>query len=183
MLRQDMKLSRRDALVAVATSTAAVATAGEFATRLDRRETGDEALDDVLSRLALVAEVVYPSQVQVTESFLRIHLLGNEYDREGYIERTAVALDELDRQARRRFDEPVADLSVSKCDRLLRQLGVDRVPADPEGTAVERIRYYVVNKLLFTLYTSPTGGRLLGNENPPGYPGGREAYQRGPTDE
>lgn len=178
-----MELSRRDALVAVAASTAGVATAGELATRLDRTENGNEAPDDVLSRLASVAEVVYPSQVQVTESYLRIYLLGNEYDSQGYIERTAAALDELDRQARRRVGEPVSDLSVSERDELLRRIGVQRATPDPEGTAIERVRYYVVNKLLFTLYTTPTGGRLLGNENPPGYPGGRKAYQRGPSDE
>jgi len=177
-----MELSRRDALVAVATSVAGVATAGELADRLGSDGSTGE-LDGVLSRLDAVAEVVYPSQIRTTESYLRTYLLGYEYDREGYVERTGEALDELDRAGRRRFGEPIVDLSPSKRDELLRRLGVDRVPPDPEGTAVERIRYYVVNQLLFTLYTTPTGGRLLGNENPPGYPGGREAYQRGPDDE
>ncbi|WP_251328900.1 gluconate 2-dehydrogenase subunit 3 family protein [Haloplanus pelagicus] len=178
-----MELSRRDALVAVATSTAGVATAGELAERLRDREEQAGDLDGVLTRLAAVADVVYPSEVEVTESYLRTYLLGNEYDRAEYVERTGAALDELDRQGRRRYGDRIVDLSPAERDGLLREIGVDRVPPDPDGTAVERVRYYVVNQLLFTLYTSPTGGRLLGNENPPGYPGGRAAYQRGPADE
>lgn len=178
-----MELSRRDALVAVAASTAGVAGAGELADQLDARADEPADVDGVLSRLASVATVIYPSEVDVTDSYLRTYLLANEYDREGYVERTAAALDELDDRGRQRMGKPVEDLSPSECDRLLKRIGVQRVTPDPEGMAVERIRYYVVNKLLYTLYTTPTGGQLLGNENPPGYPGGRAAYQRGPRDE
>jgi hypothetical protein len=51
---------------------------------------------------------------------------------------------------------------------------------DPDGTDAGRVRYYVVNELLYALYASPTGGELVGIENPRGYPGGTASYRRGP---
>jgi hypothetical protein len=43
------------------------------------------------------------------------------------------------------------------------------------------VRYYVVNELLLALYASPTGGELVGIENPQGHPGGTASYQQGPS--
>ncbi|MEA5408870.1 hypothetical protein VB773_15715 [Haloarculaceae archaeon H-GB2-1] len=51
---------------------------------------------------------------------------------------------------------------------------------NPDGTTAERVRYYLVNEPLYALYASPTGGTLVGIENPQGHPGGTESYQRGP---
>jgi len=45
-----------------------------------------------------------------------------------------------------------------------------------------RVRYYLVNDLLFALYSSPTGGKLVGIENPQGHPGGTGSYQQPPND-
>jgi hypothetical protein len=59
-------------------------------------------------------------------------------------------------------------------------MGVDLVDPDPDGFSAERVRFYLVNELLYALYSSPTGGTLLGLENPQGYPGGSESYQQGP---
>jgi hypothetical protein len=59
-------------------------------------------------------------------------------------------------------------------------MGADTVDPDPDGGDVARVRYYVVNELLFALYASPTGAELLGLENPQGHPGGLASYQRGP---
>ena len=56
----------------------------------------------------------------------------------------------------------------------------DRAYPDPAGTAPQRIRYYVLNGLLYALYASPRGAELVGSTNPEGYPGGQEAYQRRP---
>jgi hypothetical protein len=61
-------------------------------------------------------------------------------------------------------------------------LGVRTAEPDPDGTDVERVRYYVVNELLFALYSSPTGGELVGLENPQGHPGGIDSYRRGPDE-
>jgi hypothetical protein len=62
-------------------------------------------------------------------------------------------------------------------------MAVDRTGSSPNGNIPERIRYYVVNQLLYGLYTAPTGGRLLGIENPVGHPGGFESYQKEPSQE
>jgi len=59
-------------------------------------------------------------------------------------------------------------------------MSVDTADPVPDGDDVERVRYYVVNELLFALYSSPTGGELVGLENPRGNPGGLASYQRGP---
>lgn len=175
-----MELTRRDALAAAA-GAAGVATVGELSERLDERREFDDN-EHVLSRLLAVSRVVYPSEVEATTEFLHTYVLGREYDREGYVEVTARALDGLDRRSRRLYGSAFATLSVERRDECLREIGVSRATPDPDGTTVERIRYYVVNQLLYALYTSPTGGRLVGNENPPGYPGGRQAYQEGPDD-
>jgi len=45
----------------------------------------------------------------------------------------------------------------------------------PGRTLAERVRYYVVNELLLALYASPTGGELVGLENPQGHPAGPRA--------
>ncbi|PSQ18424.1 hypothetical protein BRC99_00075 [Halobacteriales archaeon QS_7_69_60] len=57
---------------------------------------------------------------------------------------------------------------------------VDTAAEVPDGSTAERVRYYVVNDLLMALYASPTGGELVGLENPRGHPGGTDSYQRGP---
>ena len=79
-----------------------------------------------------------------------------------------------------RFDRRVVDLPPADRDALLDQMSVDVADPDPDGVDRERVRYYVVNELLFALYATPTGGKLVGIENPQGYPGGTASYQRGP---
>jgi hypothetical protein len=63
------------------------------------------------------------------------------------------------------------------------EMGLSITDPRPAGTDRERVRYYLVDELLYALYASPTGGRLLGIENPPGHPGGLDSYQRGPDGE
>jgi hypothetical protein len=63
---------------------------------------------------------------------------------------------------------------------VLDEMGVDTADPDPEGPDPARVRFYVVNDLLFALYASPTGGELVGIENPQGHPGGTDSYRRGP---
>jgi hypothetical protein len=75
---------------------------------------------------------------------------------------------------------PFPELSPPTRDQLLRELGTHTADERPDGTTAERVRYYVVNELLLALYSSPTGGELVGIENPQGHPGGIESYQRGP---
>ena len=75
--------------------------------------------------------------------------------RQGVVDAAA----ELDATARDWFDASVTDLDRSTRDRLLRELGVDVADPNPEGNLSDRVRFYVVNELLYAFYASPTGGR------------------------
>jgi len=55
---------------------------------------------------------------------------------------------------------------------------VDTAGPDPDGVAGERIRYYLVNELLYAFYASPTGAGLVGLENPRPIPAGRRRTGR-----
>jgi hypothetical protein len=178
-----MDLSRRDALAALAAAgTAGVAGAAvldDDTSGAADVETADTSLaDDTLAALVAVAETVYPVEADGIEPFVGTYVDGRIADdpdrREGVV--TAVA--DLDATARDWFDAPLADLDRSTRDRLLRDLGVDVADPDPEGYLSERARFYVVNELLYAFYASPTGGRLVGIENPVGHPGGTESYRR-----
>jgi len=92
--------------------------------------------------------------------------------------REAVA--ELDEQGRTWHDGPVRELSPETRGQLLRETGADVAEEHPGGSVAERVRYFVLNELLLALYSSPTGGELVGLENPQGHPGGTESYQQGP---
>jgi len=176
-----MDLSRRDALAALA-ATGAAGVAG--AAVLDDGDGADVSADaapdasvpdDGLATLVAVAETVYPSAAEGVDAFVETYVAGLPDDRRDEI--LAVAAD-LDATARDWFDAPVADLDRSTRDGLLRDLGVDVADPDADGYLSERIRFHLVNELLYAFYASPTGGRLVGIENPIAYPGGTESYRR-----
>lgn len=164
-----MELTRREAVAALA---AAGLTVGGGATV--------RPYDRDLRALLALAEVLYPSEVEVTEEFVETYAIGRMEDDWSYYETVRESIDALDDRAEDRFDEAFADLSVEQRDQLLRALGLDGTDPDPDGTEVERMRYYLVNDLLFALFATPVGGQLVGAENPTGFPGGLVAYQRGP---
>ena len=170
-----MELTRRDALVALGVAGAATGGAYVVASLDD-----EDAARRVVERLAPVAEVVYPSEVDVTRDFLETYVVGRVEDRDGYLDGVDDALGRLDSYARGIRDVPFAEASPDTRDSLLRYMGVDEAEPDPDGTDAERVRYYVVNELQYALYTTPVGGRLVGIENPVGYPGGGDTYRRGP---
>ncbi|WP_280587664.1 gluconate 2-dehydrogenase subunit 3 family protein [Halorubrum sp. Boch-26] len=187
-----MELTRRDATAALAAvgATGGVALAvrrtgddpdsGGRAT--DGNGRGNEALPDeasVRASMAAVATVLYPSEVDGVEAFVD-RFLDGRLDGSTHAEGVRTAVGELDDAARSWRGAPVAELPESDRDRLLREVGADTAEEDPDGTLAERARYYVVNELLLALYASPTGGELVGLENPQGHPGGTESYRRGP---
>lgn len=187
-----MRLSRRDALAALAGlgTVGAVGGAAVLAGRSppvagdevtpDSAEDIPPSFDDAVTTLTAVAEVVYPSTVEGHREFVETYVLGRIEGREEYRRALVAAVAELDAVARDWHDTTFDRLGRETRDRLLRDLGVDVADPDPEGAISARLRYYVVNDLLYAFYTSPTGGRLVGTENPTGYPGGIESYQRGP---
>lgn len=178
-----MELTRRDAVAALA----AIGVTGGLALGADRlqQSSGDGTdgarPDDeqVRQRLVAVAATVYPSEVdgvaEFVEAFLDGRLDGSAHA-DG-IRETVATLDDL---ARSWHGHPLVELSVEERDQLLREVGADTADADPAGTTSERVRYYVVNELLLALYASPTGGKLVGIENPQGHAGGTESYTQGP---
>jgi hypothetical protein len=192
-----MRLSRRDALAALGAlgltggAVAGGRALGDLAARgppvadapgsspVDGANEG--SIDEgVLAVLVATAEVVYPADVTGHERFVTTYVDGRvRHDpahRAALVETSA----ELDAVARDWHEEGFEGLARETRDRLLRDLGADVADPDPDGSISARIRFYLINDLLYALYTSPTGGRLVGTENPTGYPGGTESYQRGP---
>jgi len=169
-----MDLSRRDALAALA-ATGAVGVAGAT---LVGGDSDDAAVsDDTLAVLVAAGETVYPSEATGVDAFVETYVIGRVDDadhREG-VRDAAAALDATARDWR---DAPFTELDRDARDQLLRDLGVHTADPAPDGTLSNRIRFFVVNELLYAFYASPTGGRLVGIENPTGHPGGTESYQR-----
>lgn len=176
-----MELTRRDAVAALA----ALGVGGAVAVGTHRDRSGDAGVENedgpnIERVLVAAAEVVYPDAVEGTETFVREFLGGRLTDSDHTAELGAVVA-ELEGYAEEWHGDHFAELSVETRERLLEELGADTADEDPDGTTAERVRYYVVNELLLALYASPTGGELVGIENPQGHPGGTDSYQRGPA--
>ncbi|MDL5362434.1 gluconate 2-dehydrogenase subunit 3 family protein [Halalkalicoccus sp. NIPERK01] len=172
-----MELSRRDAMAALGALGVGAAALGVR----ERAGSGSDEGPDARVREAFVAaaEVVYPSEVSGVRGFVETFLEGR-LDDGTHAEGLRAAVSDLDDAATEWYDGRFSALSPADRDRLLREIGADTAEEDPEGTTAERVRYYVVNELLLALYSSPTGGELVGIENPQGHPGGIESYRRGP---
>jgi hypothetical protein len=178
-----MKLTRRDAVAALA--AAGVAVGGGGAVLLaDESDDTDDAVgpvdEDDLATLVAAAEVLYPSAVENVEAFVTRYVEGRAADRPDHASGVAASAGYLREYARSWHDETFGALDPDGRTAALREMGADTADPDPDGSDVERVRYYVVNELLFALYASPTGSALVGLENPQGYPGGTDSYQRGP---
>lgn len=174
-----MKLSRRDALAALA-AVGASAVAGCSTPE----EPDDDALDEeTLATLVAAAEVVYPSDVGDVSAFVRTYAVGRVATSDAHREGLATAAADLDSLAQDWEGEEFAALSTEARDQLLRDVGVAIAEPDPDGPLPERLRYFIVNDLLYAFYASPTGGKLVGIENPVGYPGGTDSYQQPPPGE
>jgi len=188
------ELTRRDALVALAAIGSAAG--GTTAYLADRRR-GD--LDDVegpgedspstgridereMETLVAIAKVIYPSAVSGITPFVERFMNGRVAARPALAAGISASTDRLDRLAREWYGSPVSELAPEDLDGLLREAGVDTADPAPDGSPAERMRYFLVNELLYGLYTSPTGGTLLGLEDPQGHPGGLDSYQQGPEE-
>ena len=128
--------------------------------------------------LVAVAEVIYPSEVTEIPAFVTEYVRGLSALKKRAMN---AAVDDLRSHARSVTGTPFAELAVSERDGVLRTLGVARAVSGPRGTVPQRIRYHVVNQLLYGLYTTPKGSRLVGVRNPVGHPGGHGSYQDVPA--
>ncbi|PSP85513.1 hypothetical protein BRC96_01920 [Halobacteriales archaeon QS_6_64_34] len=176
------ELDRRDVLKALGAAGITVGTGTallEWAD--DDEESGDPVVTDHERRtLHAVARTVYPSEVSAIPSFVDGYMsrrLRADLDR---VDAVLDALSALDSYAREWEDADFRELTPAKQDETLRAMGVDKADPVPDGDPRERVRYYLVNELVYGLYTSPTGGELVGIENPQGYPGGTGSYQQPP---
>ncbi|MFB6161545.1 MAG: gluconate 2-dehydrogenase subunit 3 family protein [Haloferacaceae archaeon] len=188
-----MRLTRRDALAALAAAGVAGAGAALHTSGDGRADAGTDGSagrpdadgagpvgDRELSTLVAAAEVLYPDAIEGVAAFVERFVRRRAADRPAHAAGVADAVAYLDDYAASWHGERFADLDRATRDRALRAMGADAAEADPEGSDVERVRYYVVNELLFALYATPTGGELVGIENPQGHPGGTASYRRGP---
>lgn len=192
-----MELTRRDALVAAAGTGVSV---GGVALSIAHSEPGrevsgsasaadagrkKEADEELLGTFVAVARAIYPDRVEGIGEFVRTYV-AEQFGADGEkveFRRTATreTARELDELAATRHDASVVDLDPGTVSTLLREVGADVAEPDPSGTFAQRLRLYVVNELHYALYTSPTGGKLVGIENPIGHPGGARSYKRGPS--
>ena len=177
-----MKLGRRDVLLGAAGAFAGIGVQAGF-------EANDEALaaatrsdlsDEAVTTLVRVARVVYPSDVSVDMRFVDAYYSTLPEYR---VTAAARALDGLDSHARATYGARFGALSVREAETLLRNLGVDSAIPRAHGALAERVRYHVVNGLLYALFTSPRGSRLFGVEHPIGYGGGYHGHEEVQVDE
>lgn len=146
----------------------------------DAPQVNHPSLDETLEVLVATAEVVYPNDVEGVREFVETYALGRIRERPEYRRGVREAVETLETLTTLWYDDRYTELKPRERDALLHELGVNTAEEDPGGTDAERMRYYVVNDLLFALYSSPTGGELVGIENPQGHPGGTDSYRRGP---
>ena len=177
-----MRLTRRDALAVLAgAGIVGGGTAATLAREGSSEDTPETAFDESpVTTLVRAAEVLYPSAVDGTEAFVRTYAEGKAAERSAFRSGVAAATTTLQSYADVWEGTSFGTLDVGARDDLLHRMGVHTAEPVADGTDPERVRFYVVNELLYALYTSPTGGRLVGIENPQGHPGGAESYQHGP---
>ena len=174
-----MKLNRRDLVKAL--GAAGVGVGAGVGLRSGRDGEESSGLDETdLGTLVAVARVVYPSGVDGVESFVRQFTQTRAAARPAHASEVRSAIEYLNTYTETLEDRPFRELDRERQAGTLERMGVDAADADPDGTDVERVRYYLVNDLLFALYSTPTGGELVGIENPMGHPGGTESYRTRP---
>ena len=178
-----MDLTRRQTVAAVlagGVGTGAVLRSLPAEDWSSESRSGADVTDGEAESLAALTEVVAPAGISDPAGIVAGYL---GYQPAGRRRAIREAIGALDRQARRRYGGTFATLSAAERERLLRELGVDRTAPVRDGTIPERIRYHLVNGLLYALYTDPTGSHRVGVDNPRGHPGGYESYAEDPDED
>ena len=178
----DYELTRRDALAALASAGVATGVAAFTWDSLGDapEEQAVELTDTDRDLIDAVAVALYPSEVSGVPEFVETYVVGRVQDDPDRLTGLVRGVRYVDAYAEQQYGTPYLDLSADRRLTALKAMGAAVTEPDPDGSGVERVRFYVVNELLYALYTSPTGAELVGLENPQGYPGGTDSYQRGP---
>ncbi len=178
-----MSLSRREVIAALLAGGATGTAVSALPSGLVETETAERQGDLTganLEQLVAIAEVVFPSAIDVTAEDVSEYATRVPDDQRSAFHRT---LTQLNRRVFGSHGRLLAEMSVQQRGAALRSMGIARVGSSPSGSLAERVRYYLINQLVYSLFTTPQGSELIGVENPVGYPGGYESYQRPPTDE
>jgi len=125
-----------------------------------------------METLVALAEVLYPSDVEPTAEFVETFMFGRIHDEEAYRAELVSGIETLDGLATDQHDGPFRSLGHDERVAVIENSELRSGASDDEGSDVERLNYYLLDELLFSFYSSPTGGELVGNQNPRGYPGG-----------
>lgn len=174
--------TRRQLLVALggAAVTAGAYGYGTASKGTERLTDSHPATSAHVKAATAVADAIYPQSVTVDESFVESAVFGRVEPTPGHFDALVETIEAVESHARARFGASVSGLSPGTRRQVLQSMNVTAVHATPDGTTAERVRFYLVNDLLYALFTSPRSRPLTGIENPPGHPGGLEAYRRAP---
>lgn len=154
-----------------------------FGERSAATRAGEEpSVQQRVATMRALASSIYPPSVDVDRSFVERQVFGRPEPKPDYFEGRRTAIEAVEEYALANLGARPDGLSTDDRRRLLHSMGATAVNPTHDGTTAERIRHYVINDLLYALFTSPASTPLTGIENPPGYPGGRKAYQRGPDE-
>lgn len=180
-----MNLTRRDVVAALSAAGVAVGGGAVVLSMDDSEEgtgendSGGPLADKDYTTLVAAAEVLYPSELEGIEEFVTSYVQRRAEDSKEYAEGLGETVGYLNEYSQAWYDQPFAELDPADREEVFRESGAVTADPAPDGSDVERLRYSVINELLFALYSTPTGAELVGLENPQGYPGGIESYQRG----
>jgi hypothetical protein len=170
-----MELTRRDAIAALVAGGVASGTLAVSELVVDEEPESDRQLSDRdVETATAVAGVIYPSEVTVSDEFVDTYVSSLTKRRR---RDTVQAIHLLRDRTRREFGRPFAAIPAGDRNAVLRSMGVGRVQSRPDGTVPERVRYHLVNGLLYALFTTPKGSKLFGIQNPLGYPDGFATYR------
>lgn len=136
---------------------------------------------DELETLIAAAEILYPREVKAIGPFVERYIGTVATERPEHARGIADAVAYLEEFTGAWYAAGFTDLEPPTQDEVLSRMNLGSATPNPTGSDVDRVRYYIVNELLFALYSTPTGAELVGLENPQGYPGGIASYQRGPN--
>ena len=125
-----------------------------------------------METLVGVADVLYPSEVEPTEDFIEAFMFGRITDEEAYRERLTAGIETLDQLADEEFGTAFVGLGADQRVALFEETALRSGESVHDGTDIEQLNYHILDELLFAFYSSPKGGKLVGNPNPRGFPGG-----------
>jgi hypothetical protein len=174
-----MELTRRDTLTAL--SAAVGGGLAGCSAPSSEPETEDVRLgEQEIETLVTLAAILYPSEAENVRNFVKEYASERVRQNPDHGRGVVEAISAVNDYTTTIYDEQFAALSTEIQTELLAEMPVTTADPVPDGTDQQRVRYYLVNDLLYAFYATPTGASLAGLENPPGYPGGTTSYQRGP---